>query len=252
MKKRFRKSSEKDTILWRGEPLERFKKVLIASVMLSGLLIGSFVIWFVMSRQPLPYQRVPLFRSDFEDYPSKFVANRSQGKLWDEHIALASVNRTEENYSPEHVFLGLKLTGFHYNPPEKVGNLTSEGIVISRLDILVTKSDERLKIEELSLSCKFDKSLGEDVMGVFYEPFVYNLQLIKATKGWISPSEPFITWRAADNYPKASVINEHPLHFVSYNTSMNHEFILTLTLVYSFDSSTKHQTSTSLFIAIKN
>lgn len=238
---------------WRIKPLEKSKKVLVASALLSSLLVGSLVAWFVMSSQPPPYQRVPVFQSDFEGYPSKFVANRSQGKLWAEHIAIASVNQTDENYHRERVFLGLKLTGFHYNPPTKVGNLSLESIVFSRLDILVTLGSEKTpKIEELNLSCAFDESLGEEVMGVIYEPFVYNLRLVKATRGWASPSIPFITWRGVDNYPIASVIEDYPIDFVSYNASINHEFMLTLTLVYSFDSSTKRQISTSVRIVIKD
>lgn len=235
--------------------MERFKKVLIASVLLSGLLIVSLFLWFVMSSQSPPYRRVPLFYWEFEDYPSKLVANRSQVRFHDYHTTIASLKRASVDYHKE-VFLGLKLTGFHYNPSSKVGNYTlPETLIIARLDILVDLSDETLKIEELNLSCEFDKSLGEDVWSSLYDPsdyFAYNLQLIQATKGNVSPFEPFITWKGVENSQIASVIAGLPIHFTSYNNSINHEFILTLTLVYSSSSSMKNYLSTSLYITIKD
>lgn len=201
---------------------------------------------------------MPLRYSDFQDYPSFFVANRSHGKLHDEHIAIASVNRTTENddQPPRNVFLGLKLTGFRYSPPSKIGNSTHESIFFSRLDLLVTLSSSRNgdkpRIEELSLSCDFDASLDAQIRHTIINPFLYNLQLIESINWYASPLEPFISWKGVDNYEIAGVIDFWPIDFVYvlHNDSPIPECILTLTLTYSFDSSAKQQTSTSLYIAV--
>lgn len=238
--------------------MERLKKVFVASVLLSGLLIGSLVVWFVASNQPPPFQRVPLFYWEFEDYSSIFVVNRSQGAFHDNHVVVASVNRTSENY-PQGVFLGLRLKGFHYNPSSEAGAsnaILPESLVVSRLDLLVALGNEKTsRIEKLSLSCEFDESLGEDVSASLHDPvqtFTYNLQLIQGTKGYALPFEPIATWKGIDNYYKASVIDDLPITFFSYNSSTNHEFVLTLTLIYSVDSSFKQQISTSLHIVIED
>jgi hypothetical protein len=244
--------------LWRRESLERFKKVFVASVLLSGLLIGSIVIWFVASNQPPLLQRVPLFYWEFEDYSSIFVVNRSQGAFHDNHVVIASVNRTSENY-PQGVFLGLRLKGFHYTPSSEAGAssvILPESLVASRLDLLVALGNEKkLRIEELSLSCEFDESMGEDVLTSLHDPvqtFTYNLQLIQGTKGYALPFEPIATWKCMDNFHKASVIDDLPITFFSYNNSTNHEFVLTLTLIYSANFSFKQQISTSLHIVIED
>jgi hypothetical protein len=239
--------------------LDRFKKILIVSVTAIVLLICSLSTWFVLSSQPPPYQRVPVFDSDFKNYTSNVVVNRSQGSLHDSHMAIASVNIID-NYT-EAVFLGLKLTGFHYNPPQSVGNLTWESIVISRLDILASLSyrqqpKKQPNIEGLSLTCAFNESLEVDIFAVGLEPdlgFLYNLQLVNRTDHIVSSSEPFITWKGVGNYPVcAAVIASYPINFVLWNVSANYEFLLTLTLVYSYDSSTRNQISTPLCIAIED